>query len=204
MAGRITKCLIAASNGEKDAKEELFRIVGDELGVMARKHIGAQQDYLDLPPAALVNEAYIRMFGNDEISWKNRRHFFWAAATVMRDVMVDEARRRKTLKRGGDKRQHSLDETIVDTQALPLEPAAKRAIDVHKAILKMREVKRRAADVVHLRFYAGQTIEDVACYLDISSASVRRDWDWAKEWLRDELGDVSMEAVARRDAMDDK
>lgn len=191
MAGRITQCLIAASKGESEAQEELFRLVEKQLMALARSRVRADGSYMELTPAELVNESYIRMFGQDDVPWKDRKHFFNAASTVMRHILIDEARRQSAEKRGGGKKPQSLDEQNVDMEDRKKGVQAERLLELHRALLEMQRVKPRAAEVLHLKYFGGQTGENIAKYLDISIASVGRNVKWANEWLRGKLGDDS-------------
>jgi RNA polymerase sigma factor (TIGR02999 family) len=178
----LTQLLNAASGGDVQAAAEILPVVYDELRKLARSHMGKERASHTLQPTALVHEAYLRLVGDANLKWDGRGHFFAAAARAMRRILVDRARHRARLKRGGDRRRVDLTE-----DALALEPEATDVLALDEALVRLEAYDKRKADVVMLRFFAGLGIEDTAAGLNVSSATVRNDWTFAKAWLLREL-----------------
>lgn len=172
--------------GERAADERLFQRVYPELKAMARRLMSRERQGHTLQPSALINEAYLQLApGNPE--WRNRAHFFGAAAEAMRRVLVEHARRRKAAKRGGGIERVTFDELNVEVH----EPAAD-VVALDEALQALSQVDERLADVVRMRFFAGLTIEETAAVLNRSPATVKRDWTYARAWLYERMtGDPS-------------
>jgi RNA polymerase sigma factor (TIGR02999 family) len=135
-----------------------------------------------LQPTALVNEAWLRLVEQPEVNWKNRAHFFGVASLVMRQILVDHARRRKADKRGGTQQQVTLEE--------PLIAAANNSVDVlalHELLERLNDFDPRASRVVEMHFFGGLSFEEMAEVLQVAVRTVKRDWRMARAWLRDEL-----------------
>jgi RNA polymerase sigma factor (TIGR02999 family) len=139
-----------------------------------------------LQPTALVHEAYLRLLGDEPIKWANRAHFFAAAARAMRRILIERARRQQAAKRGGGARRITLVEGAAATASEDCEPVDLIALD--DALAKLEKQDRRAADLVSLRYFAGLTIEETAQAMDLSPATVKREWNYAKAWLYAEIG----------------
>ncbi|MBL8747061.1 MAG: RNA polymerase subunit sigma-70 [Phycisphaerae bacterium] len=182
-AGEVTQQLRAAALGQPGAADALMRLVFNELRHLAQARMGAYPSARTLQPTALVNEAYVKLFGRGEAAWENRHHFFWAAARAMRDILVDHARHHSAKKRGGGRHATGVD----------LENAAVTESDdylaLDEAIQRLGESYPDAAKVVMLRFFSGLSREETAEVLGVSPASVWRDWVFAKAWLRRFLDD---------------
>lgn len=187
----VTQLLEAINTGRKEAWEELLTLIYDELRRLAGAQMRHERPGHTLQRTALVNEACMRLLGGHHGEWKNRAHFFGAAAEAMRRILVDYARRRKAEKRGGQKSPVSLDEqrdadieAFADdrTDALDLE-----ALDVALAKMDADENLRDKCAVVKLRCFAGLTLEDAALALGKSLATVKRDWTFARAWLYREM-----------------
>lgn len=164
-SGEVTRLLEAAASGDRGAFDALYRSVYDELHRMARSNMRREKDGHTLQPTA----------------WSDRRHFFGAAAEAMRRILVDHARRRLANKRGAEFERVTLSGAAMDI------PAAQSRVDVLQlddALEKLREESSRLADLVKLRFFAGLSIDDAARALDISPATAKRDWAFAKAWLQ--------------------
>ena len=180
---QVTEILRAAAAGDREAADELMPLVYDALRRMAHKQMARREGAQTLQPTALVHEAYLRLFGREEPSWRDRGHFFATAALAMRQILVDRARRRGAQKRGGDRARVSLEQ--VDRAHDELPPEQFLALDA--ALERLEGVDGEKARVVMLRYFAGLTIEQTAHSLGISPATVKRDWQFAKAWLYREM-----------------
>lgn len=183
--GDVTGLLKKISGGEAGARDRLLTLVYDELRRIARNRMASVPPSETLQPTALVNEAYIRLFGKEATpTWENRRHFFWAAARAMHDILVEKARRHTTLKRGGDRLRIALDDDVA-----AIEAEASDLLCLSEALEALAGEAPRAAEVVQLRFFVGLTHEEAARVMDVSSATARREWAFAKAWLHKRVSD---------------
>ena len=178
----LTRILQEAQDGRSGAAEELTAALYDELRAMARQELSSERAGHTLQPTALVHEAYLRLVGGAGASFESRAHFFAAAAAAIRRVLVDHARRRARIKRGGGDVPVSLDD--VDPAA-PLPP--EELLDHDAALAQLARIDPCKARIVELRFFAGLSVEELAKLLGASESSVRRDWRLARAWLRAEL-----------------
>jgi RNA polymerase sigma factor (TIGR02999 family) len=180
------KLLEKVRTGDPKAVAELMPLVYDELRRLAASYIRRERRGQTLQATALVNEAYVRLIGEKTQSWQNRTHFLAIAALSMRQILVQRARARKAAKRGGDPERITLDE-----QLLPAGSAGRtRPIDLvalDAALEKLATLDARQAKVVELRYFGGLSVEETAAALDISPATVKRDWTIARAWLKREL-----------------
>jgi RNA polymerase sigma factor (TIGR02999 family) len=179
----VTQLLVAWSKGNKGALDQLMPMVYRELHRLARRRLDRENDGHTLQTTALVNEAYIRMVGQNKAQWQNRAHFFAIAAQMMRRILVDYARSRHYAKRGGGAPQVSFDEMLAA-------PSGSRAADVvalDDALTTLAEFDERKSKMVELRFFGGLSIEETAEVLGVSPGTVRRDWTLAKAWLQKEI-----------------
>ncbi len=177
----ITDLLAAARDGDPDAGETLARAVHGELHALAASYLRRERDDHTLQPTALVNEAYLRLLGQSHVTWQNRAHFFGIAAQIMRRLLVDHARRTQARRR--DKgRVITLDDTLLDLGA-PLHDV----LGVHEALDHLAELDPRQARVVELKFFVGLTLDEIAEVLNISPATVSREWTLARAWLQQTL-----------------
>ena len=188
----ITELLAQSTSGSEEACDKLLTLVYTELHALARSRMRGEGADHTLSATALVNEAYVRLFratgqeGGDARHWASRSNFFAAAATAMRRILIDHARSKATAKRGGPRRVFASDVMLdVLEAARTLDPAEVLALD--DAISRLKEVDDRAAEVVRLRFYGGLEIADVAAALETSDRTVKRDWEFARAWLKDAL-----------------
>jgi RNA polymerase sigma factor (TIGR02999 family) len=184
MQGQITQLLAAAGSGDRRAVERLYEFVYGELHQLARSNLRRERAGHTLQPTALVNEAYIRLAPGDD-PWQNRRHFFHAAARAMRQILVDHARRRDADKRGGGAERVTLSDVDV---AAPEEEVDVLRLDA--ALDGLAQEDSRLAELVTLRFFAGLSIEEAAAAIGISPATAKRDWAFARAWLRTRLQDA--------------
>lgn len=174
----VTEILADLQSGRKEAAAELLPLVYDELRRLAAWRLTNEQPGQTLQATALVHEAYLRLVGKDDPQWNGRRHFFGAAAEAMRRILVENARRKKRLKRGGQMERVELDE--VDLPA-PLPDDELLAMD--EALDKLATIDPRAAELVKLCFFAGLTQQQAARELGVSITTVERTWAFARAWL---------------------
>jgi RNA polymerase sigma factor (TIGR02999 family) len=174
----ITRLLLAWSAGDKAALDELMPLVYGELRKLARGYMRNQPADHTLQTTALVNEAYLRLIDSSRVNWQNRTHFFAISAQLMRRILVDFARRRNSLKRGGEVQKIELDEALV----MALEPKTD-LIALDEALKILAEMNPRQSQVVELRYFGGLSEEEIADHLAVSVRTVRRDWSVARAWL---------------------
>ena len=179
---QFTQLLVRWREGDRRALDELMPLVYDELRRLASRHMRGERSGHTLQTSALVNEAYLRLAGHEEIQWQDRVHFFAVASQTMRRVLVDHARRRGNQKRGGDARKVALDEALVVS-----DERAAEVIALDEALARLAEVAPRKSQLVELRFFGGLSIEEAAEVLGVSPGTVMRDWTFTKAWLRKEI-----------------
>lgn len=185
LSHEVTQLLKDWGNGDQAAGDELMPLVYDELHRMAHRHMRKEHPGHTLQTSALVNEAFVRLVDQTDVHWQNRAHFFGIAAQMMRRILVDYARSRQYLKRGGGAQQVSLDEVLlVSTQR------ADEVVAVDDALKDLAEFDQRKSQIVELRFFGGLSIEETAELLKVSPGTVMRDWTLAKAWLRKQIVDV--------------
>jgi RNA polymerase sigma-70 factor (ECF subfamily) len=178
---RIAQVLADWANRDPVARDRLVPLVYEELRRLAHHYMRNEREGHTLQTTALVNELYLRLAGIDAVGWQDRAHFFAMAATLMRRVLVDYARQRGRDKRGGGLSVISLDDNVI---------APQRAVDVialDEALERLAAVDPQQGRVVELRFFAGLSVKETAEALNISPATVKRDWATAKLWLYNEL-----------------
>ncbi len=181
----ITQLLKAWERGDESAAERLMPVIYDELHRQAARAMRRENDEHTLQATALVHEAWLRLADQDRAGWKNRAHFFGIAAQMMRRVLVDHARARLAEKRGGALQQVTLSDIHGDAAE------ANGDVDVialHEALERLATLDPDQARLVELRYFGGLNIEETAAALDISPATVKREWAVARAWLRRELG----------------
>jgi len=182
----VTHILNAIERGDAKATDELVPLVYEELRILAAQKLFHEPPGQTLQATALVHEAYLRLVGSTPQSWENRGHFFAAAAEAMRRILVENARHKKSLKHGGRLQPVDLVESLAVDDASP--PEEMLALD--EALAKLAQQDPTKAELVKLRYFAGLTIEQAAKALDISHATAERYWDYARSWLRVELGQI--------------
>ena len=178
----VTDLLAAWSQGDEDARDRLIPLVEKELKLLARRYLRRERRGHTLQTADLVNEAYLRLAGQRDARWQNRAHFFGIAASMMRRVLIDHARRAAYQKRGGGAARVELDETCL---VAPGRSAALVALD--EALSALAALDERKARVVELRYFAGLSLEETAEVLGVHPDTVSREWRRAKAFLRREL-----------------
>jgi RNA polymerase sigma-70 factor, ECF subfamily len=174
----VTELLQGWSRGDKSALDRLIPVVYAELHRLAHQRMGREQRGHILQTTALINEVYLRLVDSNKQDWRNRAHFLAISAQLMRQILVDFARTRKSHKRGGELRQVSLDEvlTVSDEQDVDLEA-------LHNALSALAEIDQRKSQVVELRFFGGLSTDEIAEVLKVSPNTVLLDWSFAKAWL---------------------
>jgi RNA polymerase sigma factor (TIGR02999 family) len=175
----VTALLLAWRAGDDTALARLTPLVHDELRRLARAHLRRERPNHTLQPTALVNEVYLRLVDATQVPWQDRHHFFGVTARLMRQVLVDFARRRGYQKRGGHARRVELEPSLAVADA-PREDL----IAIDDALSALAAVDARKAEVVELRFFGGLSVEETAVVLKVSTETVKRDWRLAKAWLR--------------------
>ncbi len=180
--GAVTQLLAAVGRGEAAAAEKLWALIYEELRAIARQQMAREATGGTLQPTALVHEAYLRLTGNADVQWANRRHFFGAAAKAMHRIRIDDARRRGRAKRGGGRRPGAL---VEGPAIFDQDPAEVLAVD--EALKKLEQEDPRKAEVVMLRYFAGLSVEETAEALGMSARTVKNDWQFARTWLHREL-----------------
>ena len=181
----VTRLLREVEAGKPHAAEALLPLVYDQLRELARHRMAEERTGHTLQATALVHEAYLRLVGDRPAGWAGRAHFFHAAAEAMRRILIEHARARGRVKRGGGAERQRVPLSVIDLAA-ENDPA--EILDLDEAICRLDEQSPDVAAVVRLRFYAGLTIEETAEALGISPQSVKRDWAYARAWLFQQLG----------------
>jgi RNA polymerase sigma factor (TIGR02999 family) len=182
-AHEVTQLLQAWSAGEQGALDRLAPLVYRELHRLAQCYMAQERPGHTLQATALVNEAYLRLVDVKQVSWQNRAHFFGVSAQLMRRILVDFARSRRSLRRGGDAQAIQLDEALVVSP----EPGAD-LVALDDALQALAAMDPRRGRVVELRFFGGLSVAETAEVLKVSAETVMHDWKLAKAWLLRELG----------------
>jgi RNA polymerase sigma factor (TIGR02999 family) len=197
-AGQVTQILHEVEQGKAHAADALLPLVYAQLRELAKCRMADERSGHTLQPTALVHEAYMRLVGEHRVRWAGRTHFLHAAAEAMRCILIDHARGKQSLKRGGAGRSPGV------TDAPPPPPAARRVplsvlemverhdpseiLDLDEAVCRLEQESPEVAAVVRLRFYAGLSIDETARALGVGAQSVKRDWAYARAWLFRQLG----------------
>ncbi len=178
----ITALLAAWSDGDREALDQLMPLVYDELRRMAHRYLGRERAGHTLQSAALVNEAYLKLIGEQNMNWQNRAHFFAVAAQLMRKILVDYARTRNRDRRGGGAQRVSLEDALMvaDEQSADL-------VALDDALHNLAAFDERKCKVAELRFFGGLSVEETATALKVAPVTVMREWRLAKAWLYREL-----------------
>jgi RNA polymerase sigma factor (TIGR02999 family) len=179
----ITELLHRFQAGDEDAQSELINAVQDELRVIAARYMRREKGDHTLQTTALVNEAYLKLVNLKTANWQDRAHFYAVASRVMRRILVDHARKHIAGKRGGGVDLLPLNEAIVFTPG-----RSSQIIQLDDALTRLAETDERAAKVIELRFFGGLSVEESAEALKVSPRTVKRDWMFARAWLRSEFG----------------
>ena len=171
----VTRILEAARQGDSKAASELLPLVYDELRRIAAARMAHEAPGQTLQPTALVHEAWLRLGGDAQPSWENRAHFLGAAAEVMRRILVENARRKLRLKRGGGQERIDLEESAIQAPA-----EDEKVVQVHEALDALAKEDPQKAEIVKLRFFVGLSHDEIAALLGVNEKTVRRHWEVAK------------------------
>lgn len=180
----VTRILAAVERGNAQAADELLPLVYDQLRRIAQQRMAGERRDHTLEATALVHEAYLRLVGGEKLAWGSRAHFYVAAADAMRRILIEHARKRGRLKRGGDRRRVPI--SVADLAA---DNNFEEIVAVDDALRRLEEEDREAADVVRLRFFAGLSVDETAEVLKLSARTVARNWAYARAWLHRALQD---------------
>jgi RNA polymerase sigma factor (TIGR02999 family) len=183
--GEVTRLLAAMARGDRAAFDELFPVVYEALRDIARRQLRQERTGHTLATTDLVHEAYLSLVGSQGASWNDRAHFLAVAARAMRHVLINHAVARAAQKRGGGRQQ-----TTLDVDALPADMPGEEMIALDEALRRLEARNERYGRIVECRFFAGMSIEETGAALDISPATVKRDWLLARAWLHRELSDA--------------
>ncbi len=186
--GELSKMLHSVGQGGDHRAEELLPLVYDELRSLARAKMARERPGQTLQATSLVHEAYMRVVGDDDPGWNGRGHFFGAAAQAMRRILVEGARRKAQVKRGGNLERVGLEEA-----ELSVEPPGHDVLAVNEALQRLEAADERKGRIVELRYFGGLTNEEVARVLDLSVGTIEREWRFIRAWLQTELGEASGE-----------
>lgn len=193
----LTRIFNAMGDGDRTARAQLLNVVYDELHGMAAALMRGERVNHTLQATALVHEAYLRLLGGAPKEWENRAHFFGAAAEVMRRILVDHAREKAALKRGGDRARVVLSDEPASQSSDPED-----VIAIDAVLAELEGFDPRKATLVKLRFYAGLTLAEIAAILEVAEITVKRDWRFARAWLETRL--ASSMTSDHPDTRDDK
>jgi RNA polymerase sigma factor (TIGR02999 family) len=183
MQDETTRLLLSASQGDRASMEALLPLVYDQLRVIAERKMRRERADHTLQPTALVNEAFLRLVDQSRVQWQGRAHFCAVAASMMRRILVDHARRRSAEKRGAGATPVVLDEALAPAHARsPLDIVA-----LDDLLERLAALNERHARVVELRFFGGLSVKETAHALDVSPATVKNDWRVARAWLLSQM-----------------
>jgi RNA polymerase sigma-70 factor (ECF subfamily) len=185
LATDITLILQDVSAGDHSKVDRLFRLVYDDFRKLAQRYLGGPGMASELQPTEIVHEAYLRLINQNTVSWKDRSHFFAVGALAMRQILVDEARKRMAQKRGGQARSISMGTVAKKLKVSPDSDVNVLAVD--EAVEKLAKINSQRADFVVLRFFGGLTVDEAAEAIGMSRRTAMREWKVAKSWLRREL-----------------
>jgi RNA polymerase sigma factor (TIGR02999 family) len=178
----VTRILNAIEGGDPKAPDELLPLVYEELRLLAAQKMAQERPGQTLQATALVHEAYIRLVGDEPQNWNSRGHFFCAAAEAMRRILIENARSKQKLKRGGD--QHRIDLSDAD---IAIERDINDLLSLDEALIKLAQEDPAKADLVKLRYFGGLTLEQASNVLKISRATASRYWSYVQAWLFHEI-----------------
>ena len=181
-AGEITGLLAGWRQGDHAALDRLLPLVRKELSRIARHHLGRMRNSDRMQPSSLVQEAFVRLLPDAEVGWRNRSHFFAIASLVMRHILVDYARARRSGKRGGTAVHVPVDAAVVLSRE-----QLDQIVAVDLALERLARTDERKSKVLEMRFFGGLTVDETAEVLGVAPNTVVRDWNFARAWLRREL-----------------
>jgi RNA polymerase sigma factor (TIGR02999 family) len=184
---RVTRLLIEVEAGSAQAADELLPLVYAELRRLAQSRMAREKHAHSVQPTSLVHQAYLRLLGDKQPDWQGRGHFFAAAAEAMRRILIEKARQRASLKRGGNMRRTDFRESRVEGQ-----PTAEDLLSLNAALDGLEAKDPVMANVVKLRYFAGLTVEETSDALELSPRSVNRLWTAARAWLKKSMVDQTL------------
>ena len=174
----LTQLLVKCRQGDRQALDELMPVVYHELQGLAKRYLARERPGHTLQSTALVHEAYLKLVGQKDVQWQNRAHFFGVAAQLMRRLLVDHARRRKSGKRGSGGTRITLVEGLATVEPVDIDTIA-----LDDALKSLERLDPRKGRLVELRFFGGLTIEETAEVMGTSAGTVKREWQFTKAWL---------------------
>lgn len=180
--GDITQLLQRVSSNRGEGLDQLLEAVYAELRRQAARYLRRERNNHTLQPTALVNEAFMKLVDQRNVQWQNRAHFFGIAAQAMRRIVIDHARARQRVKRGGVQQPVTLDEAMIAG-----EPRSIDVLALDEALTRLARLDERQARIVELRYFAGLSVEETAEVTGLSPATVKREWAMARAWLHAEL-----------------
>lgn len=190
----VTQVLKQAASGDENAAARLLPLVYEELRLIARQRMAKTPPGNTLTPTALVHEAYVKVAGAERLPWESRKHFFVAASRAMRNILVDQARRKAAKKNGGDRKRLELAEHDVS-----IEPPGDDVLALDEALSRLEESEPEAGEVVTLLHFSGLTAEEAAEVLQVSSRTIKRRWRFARACLHQLLSGESVDAAGASD-----
>ncbi|HEY1490574.1 MAG TPA: sigma-70 family RNA polymerase sigma factor [Verrucomicrobiae bacterium] len=178
----VTRILQSMESGDAKGAEELLPLVYEELRKLAAAKMANESSTQTLQPTALVHEAWLRLTGNENVKWNGRAHFFGAAAEAMRRILIDNARRKRALRHGGDQKR-------VDLQDVDIAEAEKEdeLLDMNDALVEFAAIDKQKAELVKLRYFIGLNVEEAAAILGVSVPTANRWWVFARAWLFEKI-----------------
>jgi RNA polymerase sigma factor (TIGR02999 family) len=183
----VTALLVNWRAGDPDALNRLLPVIRRELRAIARRHLAGEARDHSMGTSSLLNEAFVRLLSGRQIDWQNRAHFFSVVSQVMRHVLIDHARRKRRVKRGGPIRDAPIDSATALTS-----DQLEEVIAIDLALQRLAQQDERKSRVFEMRFFGGLTVGETAAALGISENTVIRDWSFACAWLRRDLGSASV------------
>ena len=194
----VTRLLQSTEGGNKEIVHQLLPYVYDEMRSIAHQKLRFERDGHTLDTTALVHEAYFKLVNHEEVEWQSRAHFLAVAALAMKRILMNYARKKKTLKRGGDNQKVTLEnlEDIEGTLQDMSDSMADEILALNGALKKMEAFNQRGCRVVEYHFFGGLTWKEISEVMGIAPITVRRAWNVAKLWLRRELKDTGMPAIS--------
>jgi RNA polymerase sigma factor (TIGR02999 family) len=190
----VTQALKAAVEGDQEAAAELLPLLYAELRKLAQALMAKTPPGNTLQPTALVHEAYLRLIGGEDPGWNSRGHFFGAAAAAMRNILVEQARRKGRLKRGSDRKR-----VPIDRVDIRIEPPADDILALDEALKRLEARDARKGRIVNLRYFAGLTVKETGAVLGVSVGTIEREWRYIIAWLHKELGETDAGDSRRSD-----
>lgn len=182
LTGEVTRLLIDLRDGKEDAEAQLFTLLHDELRRIARSRLRSERRDHTLQPTALVNEVYLRVVAQSQQNWENRAHFLGICSHIMREILIDYARKRDADKRGGSEKPVPLDEAMVAAIQRP-----EHLLALDEALGRLEAISPRQGQVVIMRYYGGMSEEEISHVLGTSVRTIKRDWNFARAWLYTEM-----------------